>query len=162
MTKLIVYVDGGSRGNPGPAAIGVVICLPANRLTAQGVRQAGNADEEVLKKYLEYLGDKITNNEAEYQALIFAFKKIKALFGKKKIKEMELEIKSDSELLIKQLNGLYKILDPKIQKLFLKAWNAKIDFKEVKFKLVSRKANLEADRLVNEVLDSQGKQGAIF
>ena len=147
MTKLIVYVDGGSRGNPGPGAIGVVIC---------------NTDEEVLKKYSEYLGDKITNNEAEYQALIFAFKKIKALFGKKKLKEMELEIKSDSELLIKQLNGLYKILDPKIQKLFLKAWNAKIDFKEVKFKLVSRKANLEADRLVNEVLDSQGKQGAIF
>jgi len=147
MTQLIVYVDGGSRGNPGPAAIGVVIC---------------NADEEVLKKYSEYLGDKITNNEAEYQALIFSFKKIKALFGKKKLKEMELEIKSDSELLIKQLNGLYKILDPKIQKLFLKAWNAKIDFKEVKFKLVSRKANLEADRLVNEVLDSQGKQGAIF
>jgi len=147
MTKLIVYVDGGSRGNPGPGAIGVVIC---------------DIDEKVLKKYSEYLGDKITNNEAEYQSLIFSFKKIKALFGKKKIKEMTLEIKSDSELLVKQLNGLYKILDPKIQKLFLKVWNAKIDFKEVKFNLISRKGNSEADRLVNEALDQEFKSKKLF
>lgn len=140
MTKLIIYIDGGARGNPGPGAIGVVIC------DAQG---------EVLKKYSEFLGEKITNNEAEYQALIFSLKKVKALFGKKKIKEMLLEIKSDSELLVKQLNGLYKISHPKIQKLFLKVWNAKIDFKEVKFNLIPRKLNLEADRLVNEILDKE-------
>lgn len=147
MTKIITYIDGGSRGNPGPGAIGVVIC---------------NTDEEVLKKYSEYLGDKITNNEAEYQALIFSFKKIKALFGKKKLKEMLLEIRSDSELLVKQLDGLYKILDPKIQKLFLKAWNAKIDFKEVKFNLISRKTNLEADKLVNETLDKESGSKKLF
>ncbi len=147
MTKIITYIDGGSRGNPGPGAIGVVIC---------------NTAQEILKKYSEYLGDKITNNEAEYQALIFSLKKIKALFGKKKIKEMELEIKSDSELLVKQSNGLYKILDPKIQKLFLKAWNAKIDFKEVKFNLISRRANLEADKLVNEALDKESGSKKLF
>lgn len=147
MTKLIVYIDGGSRGNPGPGAVGVVIC---------------NAAQEPLKKYSEYLGDKITNNEAEYQALIFSFKKIKALFGKKKIKEILLEVKSDSELLVKQLNGFYKILNPKIQKLFLKAWNAKIDFKEVKFNLISRRVNLEADKLVNEALDKKFKSKELF
>ncbi len=142
MKKLIVYTDGGSRGNPGLAAIGVVI-----------------ADEKknILKEYSQYLGDNLTNNEAEYKAVIFALKKIKALFGKKKIGEFDVEIISDSELLIKQMQGLYKILEPKIQSLFVAAWNLKIDFKEVKFKLISREKNKEADKLVNEALDNQNR-----
>jgi len=142
MKKLIVYTDGGSRGNPGLAAIGVVI-----------------ADEKknILKEYSQYLGDNLTNNEAEYKAVIFALKKIKALFGKKKIGEFDVEIMSDSELLIKQMQGLYKILEPKIQSLFVAAWNLKIDFKEVKFKLISREKNKEADKLVNEALDNQNR-----
>lgn len=146
MTKIIIYTDGGSRGNPGPAAIGVLIC---------------NEKGEVIKKYSEYIGD-CTNNEAEYQAVIFVMKKIKALFGKKKIKETEIEISSDSELLIKQLAGEYKILDSKIQLLFLKVWNLKIDFGKIGFKLIPREKNKEADRLVNEALDSQTKTQKLF
>jgi len=145
--KIIIYTDGGSRGNPGPSAIGAIFC---------------NEKREVFKKYSEYLGDNFTNNEAEYQAVISALKKFKALFGKKLAKNTEIELRSDSELLIKQLNGEYKILEPKIQPLFIKIWNLKQDFKKVKFKLISREKNKEADRLVNESLDSQNKQGTIF
>lgn len=140
MRKLIIYIDGGSRGNPGPSAIGVVVY---------------NEKGQIFKKYSDYLGENFTNNEAEYQALIFAFKKIKSLFGKKIAKNQEMEIKSDSELLVKQLTGEYKILDSKIQSLFITAWNLKLDFKKVKFKLIPRDKNKEADRLVNEILDSQ-------
>jgi len=147
MKKIIIYTDGGSRGNPGPSAIGAIFC---------------NEKGEVFKKYSEYLGDNFTNNEAEYQAVISALKKFKALFGKKLAKNTEIELRSDSELLIKQLNGEYKILEPKIQPLFIKIWNSKQDFKKVKFKLISREKNKEADRLVNEALDSQNKQGTIF
>ena len=142
MKKIIIYTDGGSRGNPGPAAIGVIFC---------------NERGQVIKKYSEYLGQN-TNNEAEYQAVIFALKKFKALFGKKLAKSTEIELKSDSELLIKQLQGLYKILDEKIQPLFLEVWNLKLDFKNVKFKLISREKNRETDILVNEALDNQPRQ----
>ena len=144
MRKIIIYTDGGSRGNPGPAAIGVVFC---------------NERGQVIKEYSEYLGE-ATNNEAEYQAVIFALKKFKALFGKKLAQNTEIEIKSDSELLVKQLAGKYKILEPDIQQLFLQVWNSKIDFKEVKFKLISREKNKEADRLVNEALDSTARQNS--
>ena len=141
MRKIIIYTDGGSRGNPGPAAIAAVFC---------------NEKGVIFKKYSEYLG-KTTNNEAEYQAIIFALKKFKQVFGKKLAKNTEIELRSDSELLIKQLNGEYKILEPKIQPLFLTVWNLKLDFKKLKFKLISRQNNKEADRLVNETLDSQDK-----
>jgi len=146
MKKIIIYTDGGSRGNPGPSAIGVLFC---------------NERGEVFRKYSEYLGE-ATNNEAEYQAVIFALKKFKALFGKKLAKNTEIELKSDSELLIKQLNGEYKILEPKIGTLFLKAWNLKIDFKKIKFSLISRQKNKEADQLVNEALNSQDRNQRLF
>lgn len=139
MKKIIIYTDGGSRGNPGPAAVGFLFC---------------NEKGEIVKKYSEYLGDNVTNNEAEYQAVISALKKFKALFGKKLAKNTEIELRSDSELLIKQLSGEYKILEPKIQSLFIDVWNLKLDFKKLKFKLISRKKNEEADRLVNEALNS--------
>lgn len=139
MKKIIIYTDGGSRGNPGPAAIGIIFC---------------NQKKQVIKKYSQYLG-KATNNVAEYQAAIFALKKFKALFGKKLAKSTEIELRSDSELLIKQLNSEYKILDEKIQPLFLKVWNLKFDFKKVKFKLISRNKNKEADTLVKEALKGQ-------
>jgi len=141
MKRVIIYTDGGSRGNPGPAAIGAIFC---------------NEKGEIFKKYSEYLGE-ATNNEAEYQAVIFALKKFKQLFGKKLAGNTEIGLKSDSELLIKQLNGEYKILEEKIQSLFIAIWNLKIDFKNIKFKLISREKNKEADQLVNETLDSQAK-----
>lgn len=137
MKKIIVYTDGGSRGNPGPAAIGVVF---------------SNEKKQIIKKYSQYLGENFTNNEAEYQAVIFAFKKLKQLFGKKLISQTEIELRSDSELLVKQLTGQYKVLDSKIQNLFLEAWNLKIDFKKIRFKLIPREKNKEADELVNQAL----------
>jgi len=145
MRKIIIYTDGGSRGNPGPSAAGFIFC------NERGV---------IFKKYSEYL-DEATNNEAEYQAVILAFKKFKQVFGKKLAKNSEIELRSDSELLIKQLNGEYKILEPKIQHLFLTVWNLKLDFKKVKFKLISRQKNQEADKLVNEALNSIDKQLSI-
>jgi len=141
MKKIIIYTDGGSRGNPGPAAIGFIFC---------------NEKGQIFKKYSDYLGE-ATNNEAEYQAVISALKKFKQLFGKKLAKNTEIELRSDSELLIKQLNGEYKILEPKVANLFLKVWNLKIDFKKIKFKLVSRQKNKEADSLVNETLNNQAQ-----
>ena len=90
-------------------------------------------------------------------AIISALKKFKVLFSKELAKNTEVEIRADSELAVKQLNGEYKILDEKIQPLFLEVWNLKFDFKKIKFKLISREKNKEADRLVNEALSSQEK-----
>ena len=147
MKKFIIYTDGGSRGNPGRSAIGVVIC---------------NEKEQELKKYGEYLGDNLTNNEAEYKAVIFGLKKFKALFGGKLAKNTDIEVRSDSEFLVSQVNGEYKILDEKIQGLFLELWNLKLDFKKTKFKHIPREKNKEADKLVNEVLDGEKKMQSLL
>ncbi|MBU4285253.1 ribonuclease HI family protein [Patescibacteria group bacterium] len=140
--KIMIYTDGGSRGNPGPGAIGVIF-----------------SDEKgkIIKEYAEKIG-RATNNEAEYEAVIFALQKAKLLFGKKQAKEMDLELRTDSELIFKQMNGKYKILDRKIEQLFLKTWNLKIDFGNVKFVYIPRNNNTEADRLVNRALDSKTKE----
>nr|KKS46739.1 MAG: Ribonuclease H [Candidatus Giovannonibacteria bacterium GW2011_GWF2_42_19] len=113
--KIIVYTDGGSRGNPGPAALGVVI-----------KDEKGN----LIKKYGEALGAK-TNNEAEYAAVVSALKKIKALFGKEKTKKMVVDMRMDSELVAKQLTGKYKIEVERLFPLFIKIWNLKMDFKNI-------------------------------
>lgn len=147
MKKIIIYTDGGSRGNPGKAAIGVVFC---------------NEKEEIIKKFGEYLGDGLTNNEAEYQAVIFALKKFKAVFGGKIAKVSEVEVRSDSELLVSQMNGKYKIENEKIQKFFIEIWNLKLDFGGVKFRAIPREKNREADRMVNEALDSQMANQQLF
>ena len=135
-----VYTDGGSRGNPGPSAIGVVIND---------------------KGYSEYVGEG-TNNEAEYKAVIFALKKTKALLGKERLKETEIELKSDSELLVKQLSGEYKIIEPRIQQFFIEIWNLKIDFGKIKFTLIPREKNGQADKLVNQALDQRRENKSLF
>ncbi len=147
MKNIIIYTDGGSRGNPGKAAIGVVFC---------------NEMGQEIKKFGEYLGDGLTNNEAEYQAVIFALKKFKAVFGKKIAEVSDVEVRSDSELLVNQMNGRYKLENEKIQKFFIEIWNLKIDFKSVKFKAIRREQNKEADRLVNEALDGQMSSQKLF
>ncbi len=147
MDKIILYTDGGSRGNPGPSAVGVMIT---------------NKKNQVIKKYSHYLGDNLTNNQAEYEAVIFGLKKIKALYGKKKTKDYEIELRADSELLVNQLDGKFKILDSKIQSLFIKIWNLKLDFKKVKFVHIPREKNIEADRLVNESLEEKYKAQKLF
>lgn len=138
-TKLVVYTDGGARGNPGPAAVGVVIC---------------NEDDEVIKEYSEYLG-RATNNEAEYQAVVLAMRKVKHLFGGAKAKQSDLNFRLDSELVVKQLNHQYKIEEARLQGFFLKIWNLTLDFKSVSFSSIRREENKRADKLVNQVLDQQ-------
>lgn len=142
--KIIIYTDGGSRGNPGEAAIGVVF---------------KNETGETIKTYNETLGV-TTNNIAEYAAVIMALQKAKQLFGKEKTKHMKIEIRMDSELVVKQLNGEYKIEHEDLQPLFLKIWNLKFDFGTITFQHVPREKNKEADRLVNEALDR--KPGKLF
>ena len=147
MNKITIYSDGGSRGNPGPAAAGIVFY---------------NEKGQTFKKYSEYLGDNLTNNEAEYLAAILALKKFKQLFGKKIARVSEVQLKSDSELLVKQLGGKYKITEPKIQKLFLELWNLRLDFKKINFTLVSRTKNKEADALANQALDEKVKNKPLW
>ena len=140
--KIVMYTDGGSRGNPGPAAIGVWI-------------------QTLDKKYGECIGER-TNNDAEYEALIFGLKKIKALLGKVKAKGFEIECFLDSELAVKQLNHEYKLKEERIQKYFITIWNLMLDFREVKFNHVPREENKVADGMVNEALDNKCKQTTLL
>jgi len=138
--KVIIYTDGGARGNPGPAAIGVVM---------------GE------KHFAEQIG-KATNNVAEYSAVTFALKKAKQLLGKEKAKQSIIEIRSDSELIVRQMNGIYKIKESALIPFFIEAWNAKQDFGKVSFVEIPREENKIADCLVNETLDGKGKNSTLF
>lgn len=142
MEKIVMYSDGGSRGNPGPAALGVYI-------------------ETLDKSYGEFLGTK-TNNEAEYAGIVFGLKKIKALLGKTKAKQTAVECRMDSELACKQLNHEYKIENEKLQPLFLLVWNLMLDFAEVKFVHVRRELNTVADACANEAMDKVGQQKSLL
>lgn len=140
--KIKIYTDGGSRGNPGPAGIGIWV-------------------ETLNKKYSECIGE-TTNNVAEYSALIYGLKKLKQLLGKDKTKEFEIECNLDSELIVKQMNHEYKIKDENVQKNFIEIWNLMLDFKNVIFRHIPREENKIADALVNEALDGFEKQKKLF
>lgn len=131
--KLTIYTDGGARGNPGPAAAGIII------KDAAGKTVAG---------YGEYLG-KQTNNYAEYSALIFGLKKAKELGA------TEVECVLDSELVTKQMNRQYKVKEPTLQKLFIQVFNLASAFKKVTYRHILREGNKEADWWVNKTLDNQ-------
>lgn len=139
LNKIIIYTDGGSRGNPGLAGIGVVIT---------------NEKNQPIKEYSKDIGVR-TNNEAEYEAAIFALQKVKQLFGKEKIKNYEIELRMDSELVARQLGGKYKIMEEKLFPLFIKIWNLKMDFGKIEFVEIPREKNREADRLANEAMDKR-------
>ncbi len=131
MRDYFLYTDGGSRGNPGPSAAGIVLLDP---------------DKKVIKKGGKYLG-KGTNNLAEYQALILGLKIA-----------LELGIKNlvcflDSELLVKQLNGLYKVKSPNLIKSFADIKKMERQFDYIKYEHVKREKNSEADAMVNLTLD---------
>ncbi len=128
--KLIIYTDGGARGNPGPAAVGVIV-----------------GDQ----KFRKYIGE-TTNNVAEYKAVIFALKKSLELLGKKS-REAVLEINLDSELIANQLKGDYRVKHENLKPLFLESINLMKNFKKILFNLIPREKNKEADRLVNQELD---------
>jgi ribonuclease HI len=140
MEKVIIHTDGGSRGNPGPSAIGVVV---------EGLGEK--------KEYAEFLGHK-TNNDAEYEAVIFALKKVKGLVGSDKCKMLEVKFYLDSELVVKQLNGEYKVKELNIQDYFIQIWNLRMDFGKTTFNHIPREKNAEADRLVNIKLDEDGSR----
>jgi len=133
--KLIIYTDGGARGNPGPAAIGAVLKNEA------GV---------VIFKISECIGG-ATNNQAEYKAVIAA------IDAAKKLGVQEINFFLDSELIVKQLNREYKVRDKDLAPLFVKIYNACLGFKKVTFKHVRREMNEEADKLVNDALDKNAK-----
>lgn len=133
MTKLITHTDGGARGNPGPAAAGIVV-----------QDEAGT----VLAAYGEYLGHQ-TNNFAEYSALLSALKKAKELGA------TEVDCVLDSELVVKQMRGEYKVKEPTLQKLFIQVYNAAAQFKKVTYRHTLRAGNKAADAEVNKILDAQ-------
>lgn len=129
---LVVHVDGGARGNPGPAAIGVV------------VSDTGGA-------VLEELGERIgvaTNNVAEYRALLRGLELAGALGAR------EVEIVNDSELVARQLTGAYKVKHPSMRPLYEQAIAALRAFEGWKIRTVPRAQNARADALVNEALDA--------
>ncbi|HET9103266.1 MAG TPA: ribonuclease HI family protein [Solirubrobacteraceae bacterium] len=129
--RLTVHVDGGARGNPGPAAIGVVITAP---------------DGEVLDELGETIGS-ATNNVAEYRALLRGVQRAGELGAR------ELDLVNDSELVAKQLTGAYKVKHPAMRPLHQEATAALQAFDGWTIRSVPRAENAHADRLVNEALD---------
>jgi ribonuclease HI len=131
--KVVVNVDGGSRGNPGPAAIAAVV---------QG------AGGEVLEESGERIG-KATNNVAEYRALLLGIERAAAIGA------TELELVGDSELIVRQVEGRYKVKDATMKELHAEVKRALAGFSGWSIRHVRRELNSEADRLVNEALDGR-------
>lgn len=130
--KLTVHVDGGARGNPGPAAIAAVV---------------SDADGEIVHEASETIG-RATNNVAEYRALILGIDR--ALM----IGATELDLVGDSELIVKQVQGKYKVKDASLRKLHAEAHAKLAGAGSWSIRHVRREHNAEADRLVNEALDA--------
>ena len=132
MKKLIINTDGGARGNPGPAGIGVVI---------------RDQDGVIIKSFGEFLGSQ-TNNFAEYSGLI------RALETARDMKATHLDIRMDSELIVKQMLGQYKIKEPNLKNLASKAIVLLKNFANYTFTHVRRELNKEADAMVNQAIDA--------
>jgi ribonuclease HI len=129
--KLVVNVDGGARGNPGPAAIAAVV---------------QDTEGGILQERSERIG-RATNNVAEYKALLLGIEMAAALGAG------ELELLGDSELIVKQVKGEYKVKDATMRELHAQVKQALRDFDSWSIRHVRREHNAEADRLVNEALD---------
>ena len=130
--KLTVHVDGGARGNPGPAAIGVVV---------------SDSDGEVVDEVAERIGV-ATNNVAEYRALLRGLERARDLGAD------EISIVNDSELVARQLTGAYKVKHPAMKPLYEQAVAALRGFRRWSVTSVPRAQNARADALVNEALDT--------
>ena len=130
--KVVVHVDGGARGNPGPAAAGAVI---------------STTDGEVLDEAAEAIGV-ATNNVAEYRGLLLGLERAQALGAS------EVEVVNDSELVAKQVNGTYKVKHPDMKPLHAAALKALNGFERWSIRSVPRAQNAGADALVNHALDS--------
>lgn len=132
--KIFLYTDGGARGNPGPAGIGVVILDSAKKK---------------LKELYKYIGES-TNNVAEYSALICGLEEASL------IKADEVVVHLDSELVVKQLNGEYRVKNADIKPLFEKALGILKTFSAFEIKHIVREKNKEADKLVNKAINLAG------
>ena len=130
--RLIINTDGGARGNPGPAGAGVVIYDEQNR---------------IIGRHKKYVGEQ-TNNYAEYQALILA------LIEAAKLGAESLKVNMDSELIVRQMQGRYKIKEPTLKVLAQEVFKLMQKFKNVEFNHVFRESNKEADKLVNQAIDA--------
>jgi ribonuclease HI len=131
--KLVINVDGGARGNPGPAAIGVVV---------------SDADGNVVDELAEPIGH-ATNNVAEYRALLRGIEWARGLGAD------ELEIVGDSELVARQVTGAYKVKHPSMKPLYEETVAALRAFDRWSIRTVPRDQNAGADALVNQALDAQ-------
>jgi len=139
MKKIIIYTDGGSRNNPGIAGAGAVI---------------KNAEGKTIKEITKPLGIK-TNNWAEYEAVIMGLEEAKKMFGKKLV-DMEIEVRMDSELVARQLSGKYQIKEETLFPQFIKIWNTRVKYiSNIKFVHIRREENKEADKLANDAMDKQ-------
>ena len=130
--KLFIHTDGGARGNPGPGAIGVAIL---------------NDQKKLIKEIGKFIG-RSTNNEAEYKAVVEGLKTCKEMGGK------ELKFFIDSLLVVSQLNGKFKIKEPRMKKFYLEIKELEKNFESVTYLHVPREKNYMADKIVNEVLDA--------
>jgi ribonuclease HI len=130
--KLIVHVDGGARGNPGPAAAAAVVSEP---------------DGEILEETGEQIGV-ATNNVAEYRALLLGVERAKALGA------TEVELVGDSELIVRQVRGDYKVKDATLRELNARVHAALRDLDRWSIRHVRREENEAADALVNRTLDA--------
>jgi ribonuclease HI len=137
--RAIVHVDGGARGNPGPAAAGCVISTPEGK---------------ILGEHAELLGE-VTNNVAEYRALLLGLRHARELGV------TDVEIVNDSELIAKQINGQYKVKHAAMRPLYLEALAALRGFERWSVRTVPRAQNAEADALVNAALDQARDAGAL-
>lgn len=131
--RVRVFTDGGARGNPGPAGIGVVI------QDAQG---------KTLEAFGEYLGE-TTNNQAEYRAMIAALTRAKELGA------TDVSAFADSELLVKQLHREYRVKNAGLAPLFVQVWNLAQSFASCTFTHVRRERNKNADKMVNAAIDAR-------
>jgi len=129
--KIEIYVDGGSRGNPGPSGIGVVIL------------DAGGKKLKELSKYIV----EATNNIAEYNALLYGLEEALIL------RADDIIINTDSELVAKQLTGDYRVKDPNLRPLFDRAINMLKSFNNFEVRHIKREMNKEADKLVNKAIN---------
>ena len=134
MSPVVIYTDGGARGNPGPAGAGVVII-----------------DGDKNTKTKQYLGDKKTNNWAEYEAVVVALGKALEML----LCDRDLEFRLDSQLVVEQLKGNWKIKEAGLKAQAAKVRSLLKDFGTVTFTYIPREENKEADRLVNEALDER-------
>jgi ribonuclease HI len=135
MKKLIIHTDGASRGNPGEAGLGVLI---------------EDDSGHIVRKVARYLGT-ATNNQAEYAALLAGLQAASQLGAD------ELMISADSELLVKQMNGEYRVKNPELKVMFAEAKELLEKFRHVVIKYIPREKNKEADALANEAIDKRLK-----